>query len=160
MLTILSAITMIKIQNVLLAYNAMERLSKRSVTIPKTMEWFILIALIAIQLSLSAITLTNQVPEIQMELNKKSLTRDVICTNHFHVQVQSIYILVLSIFSFIQGYRARNLPEYFNDVTRIIYTMLMTVCVYMCLYVFICVYMCLYVFHFLLVMDKEKIESS
>ena len=127
LLTVVSAVILTKTQKSLYAFNARLILSKRLVFITKAVEWLVLFVLVMMQLAICGITFFNTLPDIKATLNKKLLTRDIICTNKVHMQIQLGYILILSLFCSIQAFRARNLPKHFNETKRTTYSMLITI---------------------------------
>ena len=57
-------------------------------------------------------------------INEKSdFTRHFICRRNIHFDSQFIFLLILSLFCAIQGFRSRNLPSLYNETTKIAYSM-------------------------------------
>ena len=124
--TIISTVTMTKTLKALHAFKSSLVLSKRSVMVTKVTEWFLLLLLLIIRISICAVSFFNQLPTIESTRNRKQLTRHIYCTNNVHLQLQIGYLFLLSFFCLIQAFRGRKLPGRFNESIKTTYSMLLT----------------------------------
>ena len=127
LLSVVTTVTMTKTIKALNAFKARLVLSKREVIMTKTIEWFVLILVVVIQVLIFGISFYQVSPDVGVVLSEEKLTRDVYCSNLVHLQIQLAYVVMLSMFCLMQAFRGRNLPGRFNESTRATYSMLFTI---------------------------------
>lgn len=127
LLTTTTAITLKKTQQLLYAFQANQKLTRENIFMTEAIEFLILFLLVALQVILSATFFMVTKPKVVVDVNRHTYIKDVKCNTDLHLDVQLTYILLLSVFCVIQGFRARKLPKYFNDTKYIGFSMFITV---------------------------------
>ena len=127
LLTIIMSITITKAQNLLFAFQAKVPMDKMEILISQSVEVTVFTLLVIVNGIISYISFHGDSQLLEISLNKRKLTRNFNCLTKSHFNYQLSFILALSIFCAIQGFRSRNLPQYFSETTRITYSMYITI---------------------------------
>ena len=127
LLTLILSTIFTETQKILFAFGTKVRLSKVDVVISKAVEIFVSVALMVTQAVLCIVCYTQNIPNVEVILNRHDVTRTVKCRNNIYFRAQFIYILTLAFLCSIQAFRARNLPKQFTGTTEIAYSMYVTV---------------------------------
>lgn len=124
--TVTYSITLAKTQKLLFAFQAKVKLSSTQVLMSKATEMAIVGVAVLIQISLFTVTIVQRPIHVTQSLNEKKLERDIFCNSYYHLHVQVGFLLILSIICNVQAFRARTLPQNFNEAKYIVYATLVT----------------------------------
>lgn len=134
-LTVIISITLKKIQQKLFAFEANRKLTRENIFMSSAVEVLVVSLLTLTQISMSVIYFIEQPPRVIFNVKKKLQAshehhiRQISCNTQVHLDMQLIYIVLLSVFCLIQGFRARDLPKYFNETKYIALSMFLTITV-------------------------------
>ena len=134
-LTLIISITLKKIQQKLFAFEANRKLSRENIFMSLAVEILVVTVLTLTQISMSVICFIERPPRVifdmkkKLEANHEHPIRQISCNTQVHLDMQLIYIALLSVFCLIQGFRARDLPKYFNETKYIALSMFLTITV-------------------------------
>ncbi|XP_057296262.1 vomeronasal type-2 receptor 116-like [Hydractinia symbiolongicarpus] len=124
--TLVCSITLAKTQRLLFAFQAKLKLSHTQVVLTRAAEVVIVAISVLAQCSLFAITLVSKPVKVLSTLDKESMERHMFCNTDSHLHIQIAFLLVLTIMCNIQAFRARTLPQNFNEAKDIVYAALIT----------------------------------
>ena len=127
LLLIITAITMTKTLKALHAFQSNVLISKRSVTMTRITEWFILFIIAIVQIIICAISFFQASSTTATIRNRELIVKTVYCTNQTQIQIQLGYIFLLSLFCLIQAFRGRHLPGRFNESLQTTHSMLFAI---------------------------------
>ena len=134
-LTLIISITLKNIQQKLFAFEANRKLTRENVFMSLAVEILVVTVLTLTQISMSVIYFIERPPRVifdmkkNLEANHEHPIRQISCNTQVHLDMQLIYIALLSVFCLIQGFRARDLPKYFNETKYITLSMFLTITV-------------------------------
>ena len=132
-LTVIISITLKKIQQKLFAFEANRKLTRENIFMSSAVEILVVSVLTLTQIVMSIIYFIERPPRVIFDVKKKLETihehpvRQMSCNTQVHWDMQLIYIALLSVFCLIQGFRARDLPKYFNETKYIALSMFLTI---------------------------------
>ena len=132
-LTVIISITLKKIQQKLFAFEANRKLTRENIFMSSAVEILVVSVLTLTQITMSVIYFIERPPRVifdmkkKLEANHEHPIRQMSCNTQVHLDMQLIYIALLSVFCLIQGFRARDLPKYFNETKYIALSMFLTI---------------------------------
>jgi len=129
LLTIIFSITLTKTQKTLLAFQSKVRLTKKMVTISKSVEIFVNLVLLLLFILVVLITYLAGSPVLSESVNHQRLSREWYCGNMLQMNVVFVFVLAITVFAAVQAFRARTLPRQFNETIKITYCLFVTIVV-------------------------------
>ena len=115
------SIIVIKSQKIIHVFASKTRLSKGDVKWTYISQISIGLILVLISVCILIVTTTFEKPHMIYHENEKLLTRTWSCNTGFHVQFQVILFIFIQLFSFVQAFRARNVPAVYSEAWTILY---------------------------------------
>ena len=129
LLIIIYTITLTKTQKTLIAFQSKVRLSKRMVTVSKSVEVFTTIVFLLILALALFITSIENPTRVITKTYLKELAREHYCDNMTQMMVVFIFVLLITVFASVQAFRARKLPKQYNETKTATYCLFITVIV-------------------------------
>lgn len=124
--TLIISVTLIKTQKLVFIFQSRIRVSRKEVKISKVMELFLILLMLVVQSSITVIS---------FYFNKSRMTKTSTESGNYMVKcdifeefnIQLCFGFLLIVMCLIQAFRARSLPENFNETKFILVAMLMSV---------------------------------
>ena len=124
--TLIISVTLIKTQKLVFIFQSRIRVSRKEVKISKAMEFFLIFLMLCVQSSITVIS---------FYFNKSRMTKTttesgnhmVKCDIFEEFNIQLCFGFLLIVMCLIQAFRARSLPENFNETKFILVAMLISV---------------------------------
>lgn len=95
-----------------------------------TLEVFSIVMTLTFSVLLLVVTLQAKQSKSQENISFVQVSRTSFCSTDIHVQVQFLYVTVLSLSTGIQGFRARRLPAAFKDTHVLTYASFLSVLIF------------------------------
>ena len=130
-LSVLISVMLSKTQKVFFIFNMKVRVTSSEKFISNSIEWFIILFTLIVDAIILTVSFTNQKSIIDAIFiyDNIRLVKELTCNNNDTLLTQLIFTLFLVFLNCIQGYRARNLPSNYKEVTYVIYSSFISVVV-------------------------------
>ncbi|XP_057308221.1 uncharacterized protein LOC130646099 [Hydractinia symbiolongicarpus] len=115
------SITLSKTQKLLFAFQAKTKLTRSALILTKATEVLILSLLLLIDCAIIAASYLQIKVEVREHPDNNVMKRYFYCSTDNNVLIHAVFLLCLSITCNVQGFRARKLPQNFNETKFILY---------------------------------------
>ncbi|XP_057290371.1 metabotropic glutamate receptor 1-like [Hydractinia symbiolongicarpus] len=115
LMTITSSVTYIKTRNLLNIFEAKVRLSHSDVILTKVIGISILFILAFLQVIVSVISMSLIPHKHNVERDEIKVLESLRCNNQIYFTFQFVYIKFVALICLLQAFKARKLPENFNE---------------------------------------------
>ncbi|XP_057297598.1 G-protein coupled receptor family C group 6 member A-like [Hydractinia symbiolongicarpus] len=122
LLTCAASITLVKTQRAFYLFKLRRRMTKDEVRMTKAGCWLVIVLFCSIELVIGFVHLLHETISVHEKLERNSMRRNIYCSSEKHLQVQIGLALITSLLCVIQGFRARHLPENFNETKYITFS--------------------------------------
>ncbi|XP_057291138.1 extracellular calcium-sensing receptor-like isoform X2 [Hydractinia symbiolongicarpus] len=119
--TINLSITLVKTQRFSRIFKSRTLFSRRQIQRSFVNDCFVASLLVVIQFAVFSLSTVIQPVRVLLTKEPSTLTEHLRCNTTSHLYVQLLYLLVLSMLIMINSYKARKLPENFNETKFICY---------------------------------------
>ena len=130
-LSVLISVMLSKTQKVFLIFKMKVKVTSSEKFITNSIEWFIILITLIVDSIVIVVSFTNQKGAIDaiFMYDDIRLVKELTCNNNDGLLSQLFLVLFLVFMNCIQGYRARNLPSNYKEVTYVIYSSFISVVV-------------------------------
>lgn len=124
--TLIISVTLIKTQKLVFIFQSRIRVSRKEVKISKVMELFLILLMLVVQSSITVISFYFNKSRM-IKTSTESGSYMVKCDIFEEFNIQLCFGFLLIVMCLIQAFRARSLPENFNETKFILVAMLISV---------------------------------
>jgi len=116
------AVTLAKVRKPLLVFRQRKQLTQRDIN-HTIAQQFLMIVLIPLTSVLLAIVQFRSKPcDIKWTFNDTTVEKSVSCDSSAHLHIQIVFVILLSLFTLIQAFRSRKLPDNYSESMTILYS--------------------------------------
>eukprot|EP00111_Clytia_hemisphaerica_P008303 TCONS_00024229-protein len=118
----LVAITVAKVEKPLLVFRQRKQLTQKDINATIAHQYFMIILIPLTSIMLAFVQFKYNPISIKTSYNDTTLEKSVMCSSDGHLHIQIIFIILLSLFTLIQAYRSRKLPDNYSESMTILYS--------------------------------------
>lgn len=114
------AVTLVKVEKPILVFRDRKQLTQQDINRTIIKQYFMIILIPLVSIMLAVVGYKINPVEMMTSYNDVTVEKTVRCSTDGHLHTQIIFITMLSMFTLIQAYRARNLPDNYSESMTIL----------------------------------------
>ena len=116
------AVTLAKVEKPILVFRDRKQLTQRDINRTIAQQYLMITLIPLASIMLAVIRYKISPVGIMTSFNDVTVKKRITCSTDGHLHIQIVLIIILSMFTLIQAYRARNLPDNYSESMTILYS--------------------------------------